>query len=459
MIKRFLLIRTVFARTAVPTVLLMLFLGFAATPALAQDTVAAPLSDGELIDSLWTVDSVVIAGNKQTKDFVILREMTLRPAVPITRRAILYDQERIYSLRLFNQVRIAAIPTSPGKASIHVEVSERWYVFPFPVFGIRDRDWKKFFFGLGILHSNFLGRNEKLYGVGVLGYDPSLSLLYRNPFLDVDGSAFLEARAAYNKVRNKSILAQDGTDNYDERHVSIGLTGGKRVGIEHTFWLSLGFEYVEVSQFLPGRTVSPNGRDRYPVASFGYSYDTRDLGEYPSEGTYVGGAVTKYGVPSEYLDYVRYSFDLKQFIPLPASFVLGGRTYGDFVAGGTVPPYSHDYFGYGNRIRGHFKEVVEGEELLAGTVELHYPIIGAHYVTVRKLPPEFAVWRFGVTAALFADAGTVWMRGTPLALNRFLKGYGAGIHFLLPYSFILRTEYALDEARHGQFILDLGASL
>ncbi len=456
---RFPPIRTVSTFFTVSTVLLMLSLFPTAAPALAQDTVAVPLSEGELIDSLWTVDSVVITGNKQTKDFVVLREMTLRPGVPITRRAIQYDQERIYSLRLFNQVRIAVTPTSPGKASIRVDVSERWYVFPFPVFGIRDRDWKKFFFGLGILHSNFLGRNEKLYGVGVLGYDPSLSLMYRNPFLDVDGSAFLEARAAYNKVRNKSILAQDGTDNYDERHVSIGLTGGKRLGIEHTFWMSLGFEYVEVTQFLPGRTISPNGRDRYPVASLGYSYDTRDLGEYPSEGTYVGGAVTKYGIPAENIDYARYSFDLKHFLPLPGSFVLAGRTYGDFVAGGIVPPYSHDYFGYGNRIRGHFKEVVEGEELLGGTVELHYPLLGARYITVSRLPAEFSVWRFGVTAALFADAGTVWMRGTPLALNRLLKGYGAGIHFLLPYSFILRTEYALDEVRHGEFILDLGASL
>ncbi len=454
-------LRTVFARPALPTVLRLslILLLLHAAQARAQDSVAVPLGEKELIDSLWTVDSVVISGNKQTKDFVILREMSLHPGDTITRRAVLYDQERIYSLRLFNQVHIDIVPTMPGKAMIHVEVSERWYIFPFPVFGIRDRDWKKFFFGVGILHSNFLGRNEKLYGVGVLGYDPSLSLLYRNPYIDPGRSVFFEARASFNKVRNKSLLSLDGTDNYDERHVSLGMSAGKRIGIEHTFSISLGFEYVEVTQFLPGRTISPNGRDRYPVASIGYSYDTRNLGEYPSDGSYAGASVTKYGFPSEPIDYVRYSFDVRRFQTLPASFVLAGRAYGDLAAAGPLPPYNHDFFGYGNRIRGHFKEVVEGEELLAATVELHYPILGTRYVTVGKLPAEFSLWRFGIVAALFGDAGTVWMRGQPLALNQFLKGYGAGIHFLLPYSFVLRTEYALNEVRRGEFILDLGASL
>ena len=62
-----------------------------------------------------------------------------------------------------------------------------------------------------------------------------------------------------------------------------------------------------------------------------------------------------------------------------------------------------------------------------------------------------------IAAAVFADVGTIRFRGTPLALNDVLKGYGAGLHFLLPYSFVLRAEYALNEVRDGEFILDLGS--
>ena len=58
----------------------------------------------------------------------------------------------------------------------------------------------------------------------------------------------------------------------------------------------------------------------------------------------------------------------------------------------------------------------------------------------------------------YGDAGMVWFRGTPVALDRLAKGYGVGINYLLPYGLVLRTEYAFNEVRRGQFIIDVGAS-
>jgi outer membrane protein assembly factor BamA len=117
------------------------------------------------------------------------------------------------------------------------------------------------------------------------------------------------------------------------------------------------------------------------------------------------------------------------------------------------------FFGYGERIRGHFKEVFEGESIFGATAELHLPLLEPRYFRVGFLPKEFSVWRFGIVAAAFADAGTVWFRSMPVALDRFLRGYGIGLHFLLPYSFVLRAEYAINEVRKGEFIFDVGAAL
>ncbi len=444
-----------------PSIIILILLVLSVLPCISQtrDTARPELNENEIIDSLWRVDSIVIAGNNHTKDFVILREMSLRSGSFITRSSLSYDQDRIYSLRLFNEVRIHVIPTSPGLATLIVQVSERWYIFPYPILGLRDRDWKKVFFGAGILHSNFRGRNEKLYASIIFGYDPALAFSYATPFLDTAGTEFMNTRLSLNRVENRSLLAEQNGSNFEERHISAGITYGKRVGIAHTFWLSAGFEFVQVSDYLPGRTISTSGIDRYPVVSAGYSYDTRDLGEYPGKGAYLGASVTKFGVPSKELDYARYDFDGQAYLPLPGSFVLAARIYADIASAGPVPPYNHVYFGYGNRIRGHFKEIYEGDQLVGSTIELHEPIISPRYFTVDGLPTQFGVWRFGVVAALFADAGTVWFRPAPFAVNRMLKGYGVGLHFLLPYSFILRTEYALNETRQGQFILDVGNSL
>ena len=216
-------------------------------PVAAQNSPAVGLTD--IPDSMLIVQDVRIKGNTHTKNFVIQREMTLKPGTPITRELLEYDKNRIYSLGLFTQIHLSVIPSSPPNAIVLVEVSERWFLFPYPIFGIKDRDWAKVFYGVGILHNNFRGQNEKLALSLVFGFDPSVSLYYRNPFLNDAGTSFIEGRIAYNKVRNRSLRALAGLNDFDEKHFSLSLTVGKRYGISHTLWLSAGYEIVDRSPY------------------------------------------------------------------------------------------------------------------------------------------------------------------------------------------------------------------
>lgn len=410
-------------------------------------------------DSLFFVDTIVVVGNEKTHTYVLLREMTLKNGDIVTAEAIEYDKKRIYNLGLFTRVEIGYIPTDLPKAKLIIAVSERWYIYPFPVVGIKDRDWKKFYFGAGILHQNFRGRNEKLYGVLTLGYDPSVTLLYRNPLIDAEHHYFLNTSLAWRVVKNRSLLATAGGNNFDERHLSAYLDFGKRIGIAHTAWVSAGYRIVQVSDYSAGRTISPDGRDAFPEISVGYVYDTRDLQEYATFGSFARAAISKYGIPGSRVDFVRYALDVRRFIPLTSRLTIAGRLFTDIAAGGQIPTYSRVFLGYSERVRGHFSRVSEGEHQLGTLWELRLMLLEPRYITVDLVPvPEFAVWKFGIAAAVFADAGTVWFRQEPLALNRFVRGYGAGIHFLLPYGFVLRTEYALDEVRRDEFILDFSAA-
>jgi outer membrane protein assembly factor BamA len=437
--------------------LLVLFLFCGLSTGRAQDSLASiPLQD--VPDSIWTLDTIRVLGNFHTKSFVILREMTLKPGLPITRNLLEYDRSRIYSLRLFNEVQMRVEPSTGGFAHLVIEVSERWYIFPYPIFGIRDRDWSRIFFGVGIVHTNFRGRNEKLNASLILGFDPSAGLSYRNPFLNSDGTEFIEGQLSYSKVRNRSVLAQTGPDNFDEIHYYVSGRYGRRFDIYHTLWVEAGYQVVDVRDYVPVPTISPGGIDRFPIGRIGYSYDSRDIGEYPGSGVFVGATISKFGWPGSDLDMVRTAADVRGYQPLAPGVVLDGRLFTDLASGGRTPSYNRVYFGYGERIRGHFKEVYEGESMLGFSTELHYTLLPPVYFRLHTLPSEFSVWRFGITAALFGDAGTVWFRGTPVALDRFVKGYGAGIDFLLPYSAVIRVEYALNEVRRGEFIFDFGAS-
>lgn len=409
-------------------------------------------------DSVRIVGAIIIGGNDHTKEFVILREMSLQPGMVITQQLLEYDQNRIYSLGLFNRVQITPISAESARADLHIEVSERWYLFPYPIFGLKDRDWGKAFYGAGVVHNNFRGRNEKLFGSFALGYDPSFSAAYRNSFLDAAGMYSIDGRITYNRVRNKSLQARQTTGDFEEHHYMVALSIGRRIGIAHLFWFGGAFEEVRVGEYAPNRTLSLDGIDRYPSVTFGFMYDTRDLREYPSHGSYRRFSATKLGIPGDLLDLVRYAGDLRQFLEVTTGLGVAGRVFTDLVAGGRTPLYNRVYFGYNERIRGHFSEVMEGENILGASAEFHLTLLEPRYGVIGFLPREFSVWRFGVNAAIFADAGTVWFRDEPLALDDVAKGYGVGLHILLPYSFVVRVEYGWNEARRGEFIFDVGSS-
>jgi len=222
--------------------------------------------------------------------------------------------------------------------------------------------------------------------------------------------------------------------------------------------VTLGYENVQIPDVVPPPTVSTSGTDHYVIAGLGYGYDSRDLKEFPNYGAYVRATITKDGFPGAEYDVIRYALDVRGFQPLARRLVVGARAFTDIAAAGEVPPYNHVYFGYGERIRGHFKEIMEGESIMGGSAEVRYSLFDPFYVNVGFLPSEFATWRFGLAVTAYYDAGTVWTRPSSVALNEFSRGYGVGIDYLLPYSLVLRTEYAWNEARRGEFIVDVGAS-
>ena len=175
--------------------------------AQAQDTgrTAAP--------ALGLVDTIIVAGNDKTEEYVILDEMTIKPGSLLTYEAIEYDRSRIYSLGLFTRVDI--LYDSLGtRHFLFVDVRERWYIVPVPIFGFRDGDPHKFYFGGGLLHYNFRGRNQKLYGSVVFGYDPALSFAFSDPQLDRENNLYFALSLGYPRVKNRSVVQSDLTGDF-----------------------------------------------------------------------------------------------------------------------------------------------------------------------------------------------------------------------------------------------------
>ena len=415
-----------------------------------------PVTTPGMEPPLGIIDTVMIGGNQKTKPYVILNEMTLKPGSVATYGAMDFDRSRIYNLGLFTRVDL--FYDSLGSVRfLYVDVRERWYLIPIPIFGFRDGDTKKPYFGAGFLNNNVGGRNQKLYVSAIFGFNPSLALAFQDPLIDHENRMYGAGQLSINRFRNQSVQESAITGDFDELHYNINLTLGKRFSLYEIAGINAGYQIVDISDYRPGRTVSSDGKDRFLYAKINYTYDSRDLAEYAMQGMYIDVFLLKSGFGESAVSTARFGADFRRYVPFLSDLSMAGHVFGSFVAGGDVPPYARVYFGYGERIRGFFNTVFEGENLFGSSVELRFSLLTPRSIQLLALPipEEFAIWRFGISMTLFGDAGMAWFRGAGPALRSLATGYGGGIDFLLPYGYVVRAEYAINRDRIGQFILDL----
>lgn len=408
------------------------------------------------------IDSIKITGNETTKDFVILRELTISIGDTISPRTASYDRERIYSLRIFNAVELKPYRYQQQNYLLIV-VEESWYIYPIPVFFLKDKDWSKLSYGMALSWLNFRGRNERITGLATFGYDPSFGFTYFNPNLAYNQNLNFQTNIAYTTVTNRSLEAEDlyGSQFEQESFVSR-LQLGKRFGNYHWLYLNTGFDYIETPIYIEGINASNSRIDRTLIGGLSYVYDTRDLRQYATEGLYSLLSFEYKGFGIDNIGYYVADLDFREYRKIADTFTAKWRITARHTGGELVPYYDYSYIGYGNRVRGYFYgDEQEGNDSFLGSIEFDYPIINETRIDlyfIPLLPRSLLSYRFSLIAELFADTGATRDEGDAWTIRSFDSGYGAGLSFLvLPY-FICRVEFAINDNARTEWIFDLGAS-
>jgi outer membrane protein assembly factor BamA len=402
------------------------------------------------------LDTIVISGNKVTQNSIILKELSFSQHDSISLEILDYNKNRIYSTGLFTKID-GLLYQQTGKKVLEIHVDERWYLYPYPIIGIKDRNWNNFYYGLGLAHINFLGLNQKLFGSFALGYDPFVNFHYFNPDFITDDFMF-DVTLSHSKTKNKSLYNSSFAKDFYEYWYNLQISAGNRIDIYKTIWLSLGYSQINVTEKNVNKTISPSGKDEFLTVNISGEINTRDMNEYPMKGRYLSAAIKKCGFGESKVDYLQAWFDAREYLPVIYNWSLGFRGFTGLTIGNTLPNYSHYFLGYSERIRGKFNEVMEGENISGFSSELRIPILGPTYHVLPDFPiPQFAILRYGVNAAFFFDAGEVWNKHC-FKWDQFTYGYGFGLHFLLPYSVVIRTEIGFDKLFRSEFIFDAGVS-
>jgi len=395
---------------------------------------------------------ILIQGNEKTREETILREMKLRQGQPLVLEELERDRLRIQNLGIFNRVEIDIVPTDAGSILI-VSVSEMWYFFPYPIIFRNERSWSRLSVGAGLLYNNFRGRREVIDFSAWLGFNPAARLSYSNPWIFGKAKLYTRVSLFGRRIRNRTFTVQDSVVN--ENQFGFSWTLGKRFGHFTYFDVSIGYRRLTLSDGGQGATLSPSGTDKLPNVGFSFRYDSRDLWEYPHKGEFVTLWASKTGFFSDHIDYLRYGADLRKYIPIGTT-TLAFRSAVN-LSDGTIPVYDKVHFGFATRIRGHFRKRRTGDNLLLASAEFRFPIIPISFHDwgpFRGMGQYGSNLRFGVSGGLFIDTGNVWFQNDDFDTNDFISGWGAGLHFFLPYNGLIRLEYGFDENWNGQVIVD-----
>ncbi len=426
----------------------------------SSDTAHTPISG--------VVGRIGFLGNRHTREATIRREMTFHEGDSVTHDDLDESQERIYNTGLFNTVDlVASADTATGRLEVWVIVSERWYIWPQVILGVKDRDWKhmfshgsKVYGGLGVVHFNVRGRREKLFVGGVLGYDPWAQLEYSFLALDSAQNWMFDGALATSRTLNQSDTLYTHGFGFNEIRYDASVFITRRLSKRVTTGVRAGIQTLHLSNPDARLTLNPSGTDLTPYFGIEALYDSRDDAEYALNGAWIYAFVRKYGAGS-YINYERYFLDARAYHAL--GFVtVAMRAMTNLASGGNVPVYDHVFLGLGDRIRGEFDVKREGDDVAFGSVEARFPILRhgrVHWDAPGWVPSEFTAAQFTIALAVFADAGMTWWRTDRLADQRVSNGVGTGIHVVFPYGTVLRLEYAFHGTTpKGQFIFDLATS-
>ena len=119
------------------------------------------------------IKEILIIGNKKTKSNIILRELTFckNERIKNLDSVIVKCKENLMNTGLFNFVEINYICEDSTSTLIYIKVTERWYLWPMPIFEIADRnlsewaqkkDISRTNYGFYLRQENFRGRDQIL---------------------------------------------------------------------------------------------------------------------------------------------------------------------------------------------------------------------------------------------------------------------------------------------------------
>lgn len=449
-------------------------------------------------DSLFVkVDTVFITGNRITKPFIILRELSFErdDTIAFTDWQSHLDRSKknLINTSLFNFVDITwkyLNETDSGivrSIAVTIAVRERWYTWPSPVFDVMEQNlntwWRnghnldRATYGFMITRYNFRGRKETVALIARFGYSQQIGGQYSIPFIDRKRTLGVTLTALHTRnhevflaTRNNLLVFYKDRDHHIRSDFSASMKFQYRPGIYYRQTLDLKFTDLKVNDdvisLAPDYFTDTATRMRYFSVSYQLVRDYRDARYYPLSGTYTDVEVTRHGLgllEDENLNLTFIAGGFRKYQPVTSRIYAAGMVRFRYLPGQTPPYYHQRALGFSTYVRGYEYYVIDGQSYVLFKSSLKYQLMKPRTYNVKFLPVEkFNMFHVAIYGGIFCDGGYVQNRSTqPVHANTladtWLYSFGAGLDFVTYYDLVFRFECAVNHLGESGYFLHMGA--
>ena len=376
------------------------------------------------------VEAIEIKGNDKTKDYVITREMKLKPNQPFNVKDAKRSMQKVYNLGFFEDVNMKLNPGKEPNAIVFETTVVEQKTGRFSIGG----GYSKSDGMIGIIEvgdDNFRGTGDKVklhWEFGGNASNRNYEVSYNRPWLDAKQTSL--GFSFYDMTNEYTDYYDDGGTRatYDKQRKGWDITLGRPQGEYVQNYIALKSRKDRYAEYVSGEDYNANAT--YLTDNFGLTrsvslmrvYDSRDNVFSPTEGNRIALTAEFAGKSlGGDFDYNKYTAESRNYLRVGRNQIValrGSIGYAD----GKMPDSGRFAVGGADTLRGYRDDQFKGDKMLAASAEYRFPVASK------------------VEGVVFTDIGKAWT-GEGYKLNDLEGSVGVGVRVSTPIGPI-RLDYA-----------------
>ncbi len=456
-----------------------------------------PFADTLLIESpaldpssdTLSIEAIRIRGNKKTKAYVILRELPFQAGdclyAPEFEGLLELSRTQLNNTSLFSLIEVRDSVVAPERIFVLIDVIERWYIFPSPVFELADRNINVWFsqfnadinrinFGIATTFYNLSGNYDELNSILQWGFTPKVELEYIRPYIAKSPRHGFSVMGSYSVNRQVPYINTGDREEFvtleDFSLTRFRILGRylRRNGAFQFHSTELKYNYNSIkdtiAQLNPDFFLDGRLRQQFITLSYTYLYNRVDARAYPLKGIYSTFTLRKIGIGlfgdlDQWSAIVRHN----QYFEGPLGFYAAYQLIGKTTVGQEHPYHNLEGLGFcQDLVRGYELYAIDGQDYAVVKTNLKRKLFSVNIPNPLKKKSAYSGIPFALYLKAYGDAGYVndrfYTQGNPLT-NSLMVGGGLGLDFVTFYDWVFRMEYSFNRlGEKGLFlhaVLDL----